>query len=258
MPTHGHAERRPDACTQHDGADEEDGEPRVARAAVFDDAIGAATTREKHRAPDCRVECHPMVERTTSAINASSAAVPTRGIHARARRATRASTYHASLPDGRGTRAGLSRSQRYRPRVRKRVERGGDAVLVRTREHLLYPAAMRVGARAAAANVDPCGEFLPTSLPGSGLERFALQRYPVKAVIRARDLERICRRDGVSFQRPSRFPPELRGASPASVAESWGPDFVRAVYHANFAEDQRPASPRWLLRRSSASTPTRF
>jgi 2-hydroxychromene-2-carboxylate isomerase len=55
-----------------------------------------------------------------------------------------------------------------------------------------------------------------------------------------RDLERTCSALGLPFRRPSRFP--RNGLLAARIAccfqeEGWLPDFVRATYLANFAED---------------------
>src|SRR5215510_5443162 len=65
--------------------------------------------------------------------------------------------------------------------------------------------------------------------------------YPVKGRYMWRDLERICRKEGLAFQHPSRFPRgSLTGARVACLGadEPWGPAFVRAMYHANFAENR--------------------
>ena len=56
-----------------------------------------------------------------------------------------------------------------------------------------------------------------------------------------RDLERICRAQGIPFRRPSAFP--RNGLLAARVAcwfseELWLPSFVKAIYRANFEEDQ--------------------
>src|SRR5262249_15127984 len=55
------------------------------------------------------------------------------------------------------------------------------------------------------------------------------------------DLDRVCAKHGVRLRQPSRFP--RNGLLAARVAllgadEPWGPDFVRAVYRANFADDR--------------------
>jgi 2-hydroxychromene-2-carboxylate isomerase len=65
--------------------------------------------------------------------------------------------------------------------------------------------------------------------------------YPVKGRYMWRDLERICEAQGLLFRRPSQFP--RNGLLAARITchfskEVWTPVFVRAVYQANFAEDQ--------------------
>jgi 2-hydroxychromene-2-carboxylate isomerase len=65
--------------------------------------------------------------------------------------------------------------------------------------------------------------------------------YPLKGRYMWRDLERICEAQCLPFRRPSQFP--RNGLLAARIAcrfpsEAWTPAFVRAVYHANFAEDQ--------------------
>jgi 2-hydroxychromene-2-carboxylate isomerase len=106
-----------------------------------------------------------------------------------------------------------------------------------------YPAAMRIAARAAAAGV--AIEWRPFLLgpifQAQGWNDSPFNLYPVKGHYMWRDLERICRKEGLPLRRPSRFPrPSVIAARVACTAasESWGPDFVRAVYHANFVEDR--------------------
>lgn len=55
-----------------------------------------------------------------------------------------------------------------------------------------------------------------------------------------RDLERVCQSEGIPFRRPSQFP--RNGLLAARIAcwysdASWLPEFVRAVYSANFRDD---------------------
>jgi len=70
--------------------------------------------------------------------------------------------------------------------------------------------------------------------------------YPAKGRYMWRDLERICQAEGLPLRRPSQFP---RGSLLAArvacqhAAEPWLPDFVRAVYRANFEEDRDIAAP---------------
>ncbi len=67
--------------------------------------------------------------------------------------------------------------------------------------------------------------------------------YPAKGRYMWRDVERLCAKYGIPFTRPSRFP--RNGLLAARVAclvsaapKHWLPDFVRAVFRANFAEDR--------------------
>ncbi len=64
--------------------------------------------------------------------------------------------------------------------------------------------------------------------------------YPTKGKYMWRDLERICDSLSIPFRRPSMFP--RNGLLAARIAtrfksSSWIPDFVRAVYRANFSDD---------------------
>ena len=106
-----------------------------------------------------------------------------------------------------------------------------------------YPAAMRVegGARAAGVGVEWRPFLLGPIFQAQGWNDSPFNVYPVKGQYMWRDLERICARQGVPFRHPSRFPrPALLAARVACVGASapWGPDFVRAVYRANFADDR--------------------
>ncbi len=70
--------------------------------------------------------------------------------------------------------------------------------------------------------------------------------YPAKGQYMWRDLARICEREGLPLKRPTEFPRNgLLAARVACLAvdEPWGPEFVRRVYHANFAEDRDIATP---------------
>jgi 2-hydroxychromene-2-carboxylate isomerase len=111
-----------------------------------------------------------------------------------------------------------------------------------------YPAAMRVEQAARAAGVPLAWRpFLLGPIFGSqGWNDSPFNVYPVKGRYMWRDLERVCTKHGVPLRRPSRFP--RNGLLAARVAllgarESWGPDFVRAVYRANFAEDREISEP---------------
>jgi len=106
-----------------------------------------------------------------------------------------------------------------------------------------YPAAMRVEDAARAAGVALAWRpFLLGPIFGAqGWNDSPFNVYPVKGRYMWRDLDRVCAKHGVPLQRPSRFP--RNGLLAARVAllgadEPWGPDFVRAVYRANFADDR--------------------
>ena len=67
--------------------------------------------------------------------------------------------------------------------------------------------------------------------------------YPAKGRYMWRYLERLCDKYGIPFAKPSRFP--CNGLLAARVAclaratsERWLPEFVRAVFRANFAQDR--------------------
>ncbi len=67
--------------------------------------------------------------------------------------------------------------------------------------------------------------------------------YPAKGRYMWRDVERLCAKYGIPFARPSRFPRNgLLAARVACLAsaklEPWLPEFARAVFRANFAEDR--------------------
>jgi 2-hydroxychromene-2-carboxylate isomerase len=106
-----------------------------------------------------------------------------------------------------------------------------------------YPAAMRVEARARAE--DLAIEWRPFLLgpifQAQGWNDSPFNVYPVKGRYMWRDLERVCAKERLTLQRPSRFPrPSLVAARVACIGarEPWGPTFVRAVYSANFAADR--------------------
>lgn len=73
--------------------------------------------------------------------------------------------------------------------------------------------------------------------------------YPIKGRYMWRDVERLCKRYGIPFNRPSPFPRNsLLAARVACLAKAearpWLPEFARMVYRANFAEDREIADPK--------------
>lgn len=111
-----------------------------------------------------------------------------------------------------------------------------------------YPAAMRVEARAAERGVQVVWRpfLLGPIFREQGWNDSPFNLQPAKGRYMWRDLERICIASGIPFRKPSQFP--RNGLLAARVAcrfasAAWLPDFVRAVYRANFAEDRDISDP---------------
>ena len=109
-----------------------------------------------------------------------------------------------------------------------------------------YPAALRIDTEAGTAGVPIV--WKPFLLgPIFKMQGYADSPYnlnPLRGRFMWRDVERLCRRYGHPFRKPSRFP--RNGLLAARVAcraegEPWCPEFIRAVYRANFAEDREIA-----------------
>jgi 2-hydroxychromene-2-carboxylate isomerase len=112
-----------------------------------------------------------------------------------------------------------------------------------------YPAAARIEAACAAVGVALSWHpfLLGPIFAAQGWTDSPFNLYPAKGRYMWRDLERTCARLSLPFVRPSRFPRNgLLAARVAAcaAAEPWLPAFVRAVYHANFVEDQEIADAR--------------
>jgi len=110
-----------------------------------------------------------------------------------------------------------------------------------------YPAVQRIEALADGPGVGV--EWKPFLLgpvfKNQGWNDSPFNLYPAKGRYMWRDLERLCAKYGLPFRRPSVFPrPSLLAARVActAAAEPWCGDFVRAVFHANFAHDRDIAS----------------
>lgn len=102
-----------------------------------------------------------------------------------------------------------------------------------------YPAAMRIGALAAAAGVAVRWRpfLLGPIFKAQGWDNSPFNIYPAKGNYMWRDLDRICGRLELPFRRPDPFPqPTLLAARLAHVGldEGWGERFCRAVYAAEF------------------------
>lgn len=111
-----------------------------------------------------------------------------------------------------------------------------------------YPAAMRVERLAAEAGVELRWRafLLGPIFHEQGWNNSPFNLYPAKGRYMWRDLERICARDGLPFQRSSVFP--RNALLPARIAcafadAEWLPEFVRATYSASFGDDRDITSP---------------
>jgi 2-hydroxychromene-2-carboxylate isomerase len=105
-----------------------------------------------------------------------------------------------------------------------------------------YPAAMRIESVALSYGVDVEWNafLLGPVFKAQGWNDSPFNIYPTKGKYMWCDLERICDSLSIPFRRPSMFP--RNGLLAARIAtrfksSSWIPDFVRAVYRANFADD---------------------
>ena len=111
-----------------------------------------------------------------------------------------------------------------------------------------YPAAMRIERLAREQGVPLVWRaFLLGPIFGEqGWNDSPFNLYPAKGRYMWRDLARLCEAEGLPLRRPSRFP--RNGLLAARLAcrfagEAWLPEFVRAVYDANFARDLEIAEP---------------
>ena len=105
-----------------------------------------------------------------------------------------------------------------------------------------YPAALRIEALARSEGVPVVWKpfLLGPIFRTLGWNDSPFNLQPVKGRYMWRDLERICAGLSIPFRRPSQFP--RNGLLAARIAcwfegKPWVPEFVRAVYRANFAED---------------------
>ena len=105
-----------------------------------------------------------------------------------------------------------------------------------------YPAAMRVEALARAQGVPLLFKpfLLGPIFREQGWTDSPFNLFPAKGRYMWRDLERLCQKYEIRFQRPSAFPRNGLLAARiccAASSEPWLPEFVRSIYQANFAED---------------------
>jgi 2-hydroxychromene-2-carboxylate isomerase len=111
-----------------------------------------------------------------------------------------------------------------------------------------YLSAARIEDEAALAGVPVRWEpfLLGPIFAERGWDDSPFNVYSAKGRYMWRDLERLCAKYGIPFAKPSRFPRNsLLAARVACLAratsEHWLPEFVKAVFRANFAEDREIA-----------------
>ena len=106
-----------------------------------------------------------------------------------------------------------------------------------------YVAALRVEdvARSSAVPLEWNPFLLGPIFRRQGWSDSPFNLNPARGRYMWRDVERLCAKHGLPFRRPSEFPRNsLLAARVACVGldEAWLPEFSRAVYRANFAEDR--------------------
>ncbi len=111
-----------------------------------------------------------------------------------------------------------------------------------------YPAAMRIARLAAARGVNVRWRpfLLGPIFKAQGWGNSPFNLYPAKGRYMWRDVKRICGALDLSFVQPTPFPQNtLLAARVALVglAQDWGEEFCRAIYHAEFGEGRNLAEP---------------
>ncbi len=107
-----------------------------------------------------------------------------------------------------------------------------------------YLAAMRIEEAAARAGAPlEWRPFLlgPIFTEQLGIKDSPFNAFPVRGRYMWRDVERLCEKYRLPWKRPSAFPRNGLLAARLgclAAAEPWLPEFVRAVFRANFAEDR--------------------
>jgi len=114
-----------------------------------------------------------------------------------------------------------------------------------------YPAVMRVGKMAAARGVElEWRPFLlgPLFHAQQGMKDSPFNVVPVKGSYMWRDVERTCEKYGLPFKRPGRFPQNglMAARITLSLPQEARPNFVKAVFQANFAHDRDISDPQIL------------
>ena len=111
-----------------------------------------------------------------------------------------------------------------------------------------YLSAMRIETVAKDAGIDVSWRpfLLGPIFRKQGWDTSPFNLYPLKGEYMWRDVERHCQSYGIAFKKPAEFPRNsVLAARVACIAmgEGWCPEFARAVFEANFAEDRDISSP---------------
>lgn len=111
-----------------------------------------------------------------------------------------------------------------------------------------YVTAMRIAPLAKAAGIAVRWRpfLLGPIFKAQGWDTSPFNLYPAKGRYMVRDCERQCAALGLAFRLPEPFPQSTLMASRVALvalAESWGEDFSRAVYRAEFAEGRNIGEP---------------
>ena len=106
-----------------------------------------------------------------------------------------------------------------------------------------YPAVMRVDKAAAARGVQiEWRPFLlgPLFHAQQGMKDSPFNVVPIKGSYMWRDVERTCEKHNLPFRRPHRFPQNglMAARITLSLPQEQRPNFVKAVYQANFVHDR--------------------
>jgi len=114
-----------------------------------------------------------------------------------------------------------------------------------------YPAVMRAGKIADAWGVElEWRPFLlgPLFHAQQGMKDSPFKVVPVKGLYMWRDVERTCEKYGLPFKRPGRFPQNglMAARITLSLPQQARPNFVKAVYQANFVHDRDISDPQIL------------
>jgi 2-hydroxychromene-2-carboxylate isomerase len=114
-----------------------------------------------------------------------------------------------------------------------------------------YPAVMRADKLAALRGVTlEWRPFLlgPLFNAQQGMKDSPFNVVPVKGSYMWRDVERICEKHNLPFKRPGRFPQNgvMAARIALSLPQEERPNFVKAVYQANFVHDRDIADPQIL------------